>query len=152
MMCKLVMVTPISSNHFEESKDYIGTVHKHLPNTRIIVYDVGLKEQEVKTLKSYCNIEVKTFNFSKYPDYTRNMFVYAFKGFIMEEMSKNHELLFFCDASSRLLSSLEHILPFLQDFSFLRVHISQRSLQGLLHPLRLTRVNASALPDTISSF
>ena len=119
MMCKLVMVTPISSNHFEESKDYIGTVHKHLPNTRIIVYDVGLKEQEVRTLKSYCNIEVKTFDFNKYPNYTRDLKKYAFKGFIMEEMSKNHELFFFSDTSGRLLSPLDSILPFLQDFPFL---------------------------------
>ncbi len=150
MMCKLVMVTPISSNHFEESKDYIGTVHKHLPNTRIIVYDVGLKEQEVRTLKSYCNIEVKTFDFNKYPKYTRDLNKYAFKGFIMEEMSKTHELFFFCDASCRLLSSLEHILPFLLDFPFLPLTAVDYPMVKSTHDgmLSYLRINMSRLELT----
>ncbi len=58
MMCKLVMVTAFSSNHFRESQDYFGSVHKNMPNTTIIciVYDLGLKREEVATLQSYCNV------------------------------------------------------------------------------------------------
>ena len=58
MMCKLVMVTAISSNHFRESQDYFGSVHKNMPNTTIIVYDLGLKREEVATLQSYCKVKL----------------------------------------------------------------------------------------------
>ena len=119
MMCKLVVVTAISSNHYEESQDFFGSVHQNMPNTTIIVYDVGLKEKERETLKTYCNVEVKTLNFSKYPTDTRRLSTYAFKGFVAEDASKENELFFFSDASVRIKKSLKGFLPFLQDFPFI---------------------------------
>ncbi len=44
MMCKLVFVTALSSNHYKESLDYFGSVHLNMPNTTIIVYDIGRTE------------------------------------------------------------------------------------------------------------
>ena len=38
----LTVVTGISSNHYAESLDMIGSVHHYLPNTDLIVYDLGL--------------------------------------------------------------------------------------------------------------
>ena len=67
MMCKLVVVTGISSNHFQESRSLFGSVHEQMPNTKIIVYDIGLTKSQVSTLQTYCNVEIRKFNFQKYP-------------------------------------------------------------------------------------
>ena len=67
MMCKLVVVTGISSNHFQESRSLFRSVHEQMPNTKIIVYDIGLTKSQVSTLQTYCNVEIRKFNFQKYP-------------------------------------------------------------------------------------
>ena len=48
MLCKLVMLIAISSNHFRESEKYFAMANAKLPNTKIIVYDLGLKKNEMK--------------------------------------------------------------------------------------------------------
>ena len=48
---ELTVITGISSNHYNESLDMIGSVHYHLPNTSIVVYDLGLKRHQIKMLQ-----------------------------------------------------------------------------------------------------
>ena len=64
----LVVVTGISDNHFEEAMDMIGSVHHFLPDTKIILYDVGLSKSHLQALHCIENIEVRHFKFAKYPD------------------------------------------------------------------------------------
>ena len=116
ILCKLVMVIGFSSNHFEESKDYFGSVHAHLPHTRIIVYDIGLTASQSRTIKSYCNTEVRKFNFDKYPPHTKNLGTYAWKPYVIKEVSEEFEVFTFFDASIRIGPSFIHILPNLLKF------------------------------------
>ena len=116
ILCKLVMVIGFSSNHFEESKDYFGSVHAHLPHTRIIVYDIGLTAFQSRTVKSYCNTEVRKFNFSKYPPHTKNLGTYAWKPYVIKEVSEEFEVFTFFDASIRIGPSFIQILPNLLKF------------------------------------
>ena len=41
-MEKAPIVTAFSENHFTEALDLIGSIQEHMPNKRIIVYDLGL--------------------------------------------------------------------------------------------------------------
>ena len=53
LLNRMVIVTAISENHLKESKGMIGSVQEFLPNTRIIMYDLGLSPhsiQEVLTI------------------------------------------------------------------------------------------------------
>ena len=112
MLCKLVAVTALSSNHFAESQDYFGCVHAKLPNTKIIVYDLGLTAEQVKTIQGYCNVrEVRPFQFDHYPKHTRDLRTYAWKIFIVNEMSKEFELFFYCDSSCRIKDVFFDSLP-----------------------------------------
>ena len=119
ILCKLVMVIGFSSNHFEESKDYFGSVHAHLPHTRIIVYDIGLTAFQSKTVKSYCNTEVRKFNFGKCPPHARNLRTYAWKPYVIKEVSEEFEVFTFFDASIRIGPPFIHILPNLLKFPLL---------------------------------
>ena len=116
MLCKLVMVTAISSNHFNESKAYFGSIHVHFPRTKIIVYDLGLTESQSRTVASYCNTEVRKFNFSKYPYYTKDLVKFAWKPFIVNEMSEEYEIFLYCDASCRIGKLIKNMLPYLLIF------------------------------------
>ena len=112
LMCKLVMVTALSSNHFVESIDFFGSVYAYFPQVKIIVYDLGLTMNEVSRIQSYCNVlEVRKFNLTRYPSHIKDLHNYAWKIFIISEMSEEHELFFYCDASCRMKSIIPHYLP-----------------------------------------
>ena len=70
--CRLVVVTAASNNHYAESQDMIGSVQKFLPNTKLIVYDLGLTQKQKEKLHRYCNVEVRPFQFENYPPHTKS--------------------------------------------------------------------------------
>ena len=45
-----VAVTATSSNHFAESVDAVASVQKHMPNRRIIYYNLGLTEKQLRAV------------------------------------------------------------------------------------------------------
>ena len=128
MLCKLVMVIAISSNHFLESEMYFAVTYAKLPNTKVIVYDLGLKENEIEALQSYCNVqEVRKFKFDQYPGHVKKLTTYAWKPLLINEMSKDFELFFYCDSSCRVKKDvLISFLPYLQEFPFLPALASRR--------------------------
>ena len=87
-----------------------------MPNTKIIVYDLGLTDSQVSTLQTYCNVEIRKFNFQKYPEYFKNLKNYAWKTVIAKEMSEEFELFFYCDSSVRFKNPISHLLPLLLRF------------------------------------
>lgn len=114
MLCKLMIVTAVSSNHFKESTDFFASVRAKLPTTKVIVYDLGLTEVEVKKVQSYCNVlEVRRFLFEQYPAHTRDLNKYAWKPLLIDEVSKEYELIYYCDASCRTKLAFTGYLPHL---------------------------------------
>ena len=155
MLCKLVFVTALSGNHYRESQDFFGSIHYHLPNARIVVYDLGLKSGQLKRIESYCNTEVKKFKFKDYPLHTKYLKNFAWKPLIIKETSQKYELFLYCDTSCRInkvvpgfiLDVLKYpILPCSQlakDRSVMRsthagmfkyLHVNQTRLELIKHP------------------
>ena len=124
----LVVVTGISSDHYNESLDMLGSVHHFLPNTSIILYDVGLKSEQVKALKELKNIEIRHYEFEAKgrTDYrklgytTKGLGCYAWKVFVMDEISKEHKIFLWLDASIRILKPLttDHCIESVNDIPF----------------------------------
>ena len=154
------MVIGFSSNHFEESKDYFGSVHAHLPHTRIIVYDIGLTASQSRTVKSYCNTEVRKFNFNKYPPHTKNLGTYAWKPYVIKEVSEEFEVFTFFDASIRIGPPFIHILPNLLKFPLLpcsrlgeRAQVFKTTHDGMLKyfKVNMSREKLASLSPTYES-
>ena len=70
MLCKLVMLIALSSSHFRESEKYTAMANAKLPNTKVIVYDLGLKKNEIRK-----------FKFDQYPGHVKDLHNYAWKPF-----------------------------------------------------------------------
>ncbi len=77
------IVMGFSDNHFDESFMSLGSAQKFHPNSTIIVYDLGLSEQNAKKLKSYCRVQYRKFAFERYPWYVGNLKEYRFKPLII---------------------------------------------------------------------
>ena len=49
-----VFVTAASSNHFTEEIDAIASIQTHMPQRKIIFFDIGLKQHEIaQVYRSY---------------------------------------------------------------------------------------------------
>ena len=143
--CKLVVVTAISSNHYEEAQDMIASVQKFLPSTKLIVYDLGLSAEEKEKVQQYRNIEVRPFVFEKYPPHTKNLETYAWKTFIIEEITSEYEVVFWGDASVRVMGPFfaEKVLPFLLKFPFVAGSTLRLPIVSLTHDRMLQYLQLS---------
>ena len=145
MYCRLVVMTGISSNHFEESRDMIASVQKFLPNTKLIVYDLGLNDVERKNVSTYCNIELRTFHFELYPPHVKELFKYAWKPIIYRDVAEEYEVILYMDSSIRLKGNFKNtVLPLLQTFPFVAgplhsVPIISMIHEGMLDYLKVSR-------------
>ena len=106
--CKLVVVSSMSSNHFSEATDMILSVQRKMPNTRIIMYSLGLTNNEMSLLKSYCNVELRVFDFSKYPNLQRNLRTFTWKPLVVQEVSQEYEVVLYFDSSIRLTNPIHN--------------------------------------------
>ena len=117
----LTVITGLSSNHYSESLDMIGSVHYYLPNTNLVVYDLGLKRHQIKTLRKLRNTQVVTYNYSRHQQYgqsKRYYGCYSWKINIINEFSKSHrdQIFLWLDASIRIVSPLDNCIKRLKVF------------------------------------
>ena len=153
----MAVVTAISSDHFKEVQDMIHSAQKNAPNTKIFVYDLGLKKHERKILSDHCFVEVRTFPFSKYPSHFRGLALNeAWKPIIINELAKEYDVILYGDASLRLLKPVkDKVLPHLMEFPFVAAPAAHHAVIPVTPPetynylgLNLTRMEAwKALPN-----
>ena len=143
--CRLVVVTATSENHYAEAQDMIASVQKFLPNTKLIVYDIGMTKPQKQQLHKYCNVEVRSFQFQKYPPHTKTLTTYAWKPLIIKEVASRYEVIFWGDASARPKgpSLAENIFPFLLTFPFVAGRAIKLPIVSLTHDGMLKYLNLS---------
>ena len=105
MYKRLVVVTAVSSNHFEESKDMIGSIQKYLPQSKILFYDLGLTEAQRLEVSNYCNVEIQNMQWDKYPPHVKMLKHFAWKPLIVGEVAEKYDLIMYGDSSLRMKSS-----------------------------------------------
>ncbi|KAK2186416.1 hypothetical protein NP493_201g04025 [Ridgeia piscesae] len=99
-----VVVTGASSDHFRESVDAVASVQTNMPTRKIIYYDLGLTQAQIAQLKSWCNIEYRQFNTSRYPAVVKNLHHYAWKPLIIQDVLRKYPAVFWMDASFRWMT------------------------------------------------
>ena len=142
MYKRLIFVTAFSHNHFAEARDMIASTQRCFPEKRIIVYDLGLAPIQKKEVKNYCNVELRTFPFNKYPPHVKNLFKYAWKPIIVKEVSLEYDVIMYGDASLRIQScNMTSALAYLFKFPYLNAKpVDYRAIQythdGMIQYLR----------------
>ena len=138
-----LIVSAISSNHYEEAKDMIGSAQHFLPTRRIVIYDLGLQESQRKELKKFCNVELRKFDFEKYPPYVKSLDKYAWKPIIIRQLAHEAEYIFWGDSSIRFVKDFESTFSKLDKFPLKGHHhnpdIVQLTHTGTLDYLNVTR-------------
>ena len=86
----LTVITGASSNHYKTLIQFIESFKKYNNNHRLIIYNLGLKEDEYNNLKNiYEDYIFEIFDYSKYPSYVNiklNSGEYAWKPIIIHDV------------------------------------------------------------------
>ena len=139
-----LIVSAVSSNHFMEAKDMIGSAQKYLPTRLIVMYDLGLEENEREELRKFCNVELRRFEFEKYPPHFISWHMYAWKPIIIRKLlTQEADHLFWADASVRFVEDFETSLSKMDKFPIKGHHrefdIIQVTHTGTLRYFNMTR-------------
>ena len=113
----LVCVTAISDNHFRESHGLFKSVHRCLPDKKIIVYDLGLNFMQREQVRKLQNVELRSFPFDDYLPYMKDLYTYAWKPVVVKLVSEEYNVIMYGDSSLRMIScdltsAFKHLLKF----------------------------------------
>ena len=141
---RLVHVVAISDNHFREAQGMLSSVECCLPENKIIVYDLGLSQENRNKLSRHYNLELRQFPFSNYSHlpHVKNLLTYAWKPIIIKEVSLEYDVIMYGDSSLRMIScdiekALKHLLHFpLLSAVPLRYRAVQFTHDGMIEYLR----------------
>ena len=140
---QLTIVTASDTSHFQSLKQLIDSIKKYEKDTRLIVFDLGLKIEELEELNStYINIEVHKFEYNNYPEHvnlsSQDNGAYAWKPIIIEEiLNLSKGLVLWCDAGNLLTRNL----------SSLKRHLI---INGFYSPLSSEKIEKWSHPKTLN--
>ncbi|KFD56065.1 hypothetical protein M513_03189, partial [Trichuris suis] len=100
-----VFLTAASSIFFGSVKVAIRSVQQYFPNRSIIFYDLGMKDHQVKELKSFYNLEYVRFPFEDFPAYFRRRRQYRWKPVIIAKTLARYGAVWYLDSSVQFTSS-----------------------------------------------
>lgn len=105
---------------FKQNEAYLGlgmvaSVQSHMPLKKIIVYTLGVHPKIVKQMRSMCNVEVRTFDFNKYPRLVSKPENRAWRVHILMEVLQEFGAFFYASPQVRFRSPVNLLLPFIKD-------------------------------------
>lgn len=145
----LKIVTGADSSHFKSLVQLCESIKKYEPELKIVIYDLGLSNSEVSSLKKLDNIErVTKFNYSKYPDFVNinsvNFGSYAWKPLIIEKETKNsNEMMLWMDAGNIITKNLKNLKSYI-DYKGFYSPYSSNNIVKWTHPVTLHLLNVSS--------
>ncbi len=161
MLNRTVFVTAMSGNHFNESYNLFGSIQDKMPGAKIIVYDLGLTSVQVSAIRQMCNVELRPFHFDSYPAHVHNLYKYAWKPLIINEVSEEYEIIVWADTSIRFKTPIQqHVFPYFLKANLTYVgmpgrvnaNIAQLTHDGTISYFNLTRKELSELPQIQATF
>ncbi len=164
MFNKTAFVIGISSNHFKEAHNLIGSIEREMPGAKIILYDLGLTASQQAVVRKMCDVELRTFNFDIYPDHVspKKLTNFAWKPLLVHEIGLEYEIIVYTDSSIRFKTSVKrHVFPYIlkANVSILGLpalspttNIAQYTEDETIAYLNLTREELTELPQIQGGF
>jgi hypothetical protein len=143
------IVSGASSNHYKSLLQFINSVYYNEPDCHLIIYDLGLTNEEnikvKESLSRFSKNELHIFDYSKYPSYYNihiNAGEYAWKSAIIYEVSETHPpgLILWCD-SGNILQSPQNMLWFKLENRLIGSTTTDGNIKKWTHPLCLQYFN-----------
>lgn len=102
----VVAVTGCSSSHYEEITVHLYHFTKIFPGIILIFYDLGLTKSEANEVKKLPFVAFRKFDFALYPDHVRNLYNYAWKPLIFQQILSEFDGIMWFDSSVKFQEDL----------------------------------------------
>ncbi|CAI5440841.1 unnamed protein product [Caenorhabditis angaria] len=95
----IVFLSATSDDHLKFTRKSIESIRKSFPNQKYILYNLGISDRNSqKLLKDFENIEIRKFEFEKFPKHVGNLMEYRWKPLIIAEVLKEYSNVWWMDA------------------------------------------------------
>ncbi|XP_059162977.1 uncharacterized protein LOC131946302 isoform X1 [Physella acuta] len=111
----VIFVSASSSNHYDEMQDMFYSLHKtvypRVNNFTVVLFDIGLTEEQRIMTEKHCRCQVVTFPFEHFPAHVKENFCYAWKPLLIRAaIEKARKLLVYQDTSVRWSDRIQQVL------------------------------------------
>ena len=135
---RLVPITAASSNHFGESLIHFKTaMPRFFPDVKLVFFDLGLENRQVEILKKMNFVDYRKFDFSRFPRHVYELYTYAWKVLIIQEMLMEFGAIMWLDASIKLVGdfrpAIEQMVREKSGFLFI-ISPGENSILAATHP------------------
>ncbi|CAB04238.1 Nucleotide-diphospho-sugar transferase domain-containing protein [Caenorhabditis elegans] len=94
-----VFVTAFNNPFIRNGKRLISSIRRLGFHNKIILYNLGIEKENLKALENSCILEIRHFNFTKYPGYVRNLKSYRWKPIVIAETLREFGAIWYLDSS-----------------------------------------------------
>eukprot|EP00042_Codosiga_hollandica_P048003 m.530081 g.530081 ORF g.530081 m.530081 type:complete len:543 (-) comp57567_c1_seq7:54-1682(-) len=105
----VVLVTAASEVYAQRLENLIGSIHYWEPNTRILVWNLGLSEESYKRISCYRHVTIRSLDLAALPAHVSIITNYAFKPTIFFESLQEHPAILYFDSGIELRAPLTEI-------------------------------------------
>ena len=142
-----VLVSGSDSSHFNSLCQFLESATQHEPRSRLVVFDLGLTDEECRHLsKTFPRIDIRHFDFSKYPEYFNIQVAageYAWKPVILSDMMNEFQTrVCWMDAGNVITKPLRWMRKFINKIGIYTPH-SSGTIGDWTHPKTLNYMQAS---------
>lgn len=146
---KFKIITVADSNFFAALTNLLDSIKFYEPSLDVVIYDIGLEEEDKKYLNKKYNYKLKNFQFKKYPSFINSydsdgkLGSYAWKALIIQdEYFNDNKNIIYLDAGCELRKSLR-LLKFVLLRNGLFSPSSSDDVKRWTHPTTLNRMKVS---------
>lgn len=105
------IVTYVRPGQLDTLLLYAQNVQSKLPNDTLLIYDLGLSEDDQRTLAGFCNsskfrISVLSFDLSPFPGYVTDEKMHAFRPLIVKDALSHANVILFTENDLRIRSNI----------------------------------------------
>ena len=133
----LTIVTGCDSTHAKSQLNFLASAKKFEPNTRVIVYDLGMRPRQLRKLKKKFDYEIRTFDYAKYPSFFNIKVAageFGWKPVIIEEVAREcGGVVCWMDAGNIITAPLDAIVDETIRIGFYRL-TTNHSILKWTHP------------------
>lgn len=105
----IVVVSACDAAYASRELNMIASVQYWSPQSKIIIYDLGMNEKQREAIAGACNVQLRTFPFDRYPLHVRVLKKYAWKPIIIREVVQEFGWCLWLDSSMELRTPLTEV-------------------------------------------
>ena len=105
----LVIVTAASANFWFHLQNFVGAVHTWENQTQVVVYDLGLSQEQILEVSFWCRVTLEPFPFEKYPPHFQNLRNFAWKALVVKSAVEKFGKILYLDSGYEMRRPIDYI-------------------------------------------